>query len=52
MVGHNALYIALGFVSLHFVDDGEASLNEDAPDGYQLAALLCFFLFVDNLVDG
>ena len=50
MVGHNALYIAVGFVWLHFVDDGEASLNEEAPDGYQLTELLCFFLFVDNLV--
>jgi hypothetical protein len=48
--GHNALYIAAGFVWLHFVDDGEASLSEEAPDGYQLVALLCFFLFVDNLV--
>ena len=50
MLGHNALYIAVGFVWLHFVDDGEATVNEQAPDGYQLAALLCFFLFVDNLV--
>lgn len=50
IVGHNALYIAVGFVWLHFVDDGEASANEEAPDGYQLAALLSFFLFLDNLV--
>ena len=50
MVGHNALYIAVGFVWLHFVDDGEASVNKEAPDGYPLAALLCFFLFLDNLV--
>ena len=50
MVGHNALYIAVGFVWLHFVDDGEASVNEEAPVGYQWAALFCFFLFVDNLV--
>jgi hypothetical protein len=50
MLGHNALYLAVGFVWLHVVDDGEASVNEEAPDGYQLAALLCFFLFVDNLV--
>jgi hypothetical protein len=50
MVGHNALYIVVGFVWLHFVDDGEAGVNEEAPDRYQLAALLCFFLFVDNLV--
>jgi hypothetical protein len=45
-----ALYIAVGFVWLHFVDDGEVSVKEEAPDGYQLAGLLCFFLFVDNLV--
>jgi hypothetical protein len=50
MVGHNALYIAVGFVWLHFVDDGEATVNKEAHDGYQLAALLCLFLFVDNLV--
>jgi hypothetical protein len=50
MVGHNALYIAMGFVWLHFVDDGDATVNEEAPYGYQLAALLCFFLFLDNLV--
>jgi hypothetical protein len=34
MVGHNALYTAVGFVWLHFVDDGEATVNEEAPDGY------------------
>jgi hypothetical protein len=50
MVGHNALYIAVGFVWLHFVDDREATVNKEAPDRYQVAALLCSFLFVDNLV--
>jgi hypothetical protein len=45
----HALYSG-GIVWLPFVDDGEASVNEEAPDGYQLAALLRFFLFVDNLV--
>ena len=28
MVGHNALYIAAGFVWLHFVDDGEADREQ------------------------
>ena len=44
-----ALYSG-GIVWLHFVDDGEATVNKEAPDRYQVAALLCFFLFVDNLV--
>ena len=50
MVGHNALYIAVGFVWLYFVDNGEATVNKEVPNRYQVAALLCFFLFIDNLV--
>jgi hypothetical protein len=50
MLGHNVLYIAVGFVWLYFVDDGDATVNEEAPYGYQWAALLCFFLFLDNVL--
>jgi hypothetical protein len=40
MLGHNVLYIAVGFVWLYFVDDGDATVNEEAPYGYQWAG--CF----------
>jgi hypothetical protein len=42
MVGHNALYISVGFVWLHFVDDGEPGVNEETPDGYQFGGALFF----------
>jgi hypothetical protein len=37
-------------VKLPVVDDREATVNEEAPESYQLAALLAYFLFLDNLV--
>lgn len=45
-----ALYIAVGFVWPSFVDEGEVTVNKKVPDLSQFAALLCFFLFVDNVL--
>ncbi len=55
VLGHNALYITVGFVWLFFADDGAAGeevtiRQDDGPYGYQLAALLCFLIFADNLL--
>jgi hypothetical protein len=55
VLGHNALYITVGFVWLFFADDGaageEATIRQDdRPYGYQLAAMLCFLIFADNLL--
>jgi hypothetical protein len=55
VLGHNTLYIAVGFVWLSFADDGrageEASIRESARSyAYQVAALLCFLIFADNLL--
>jgi hypothetical protein len=49
------LYIAVGFVWLSFADDGvtgdEATIRESAGSyAYQVAALLCFLTFADNLL--
>jgi hypothetical protein len=50
VLGHNALYIAVGFVWLTFTDDGttgdEVTIHQsDGSDAYQVVALLCFLLF-------
>ena len=55
VLGHNALYIAVGFVWLSFADDGptgdEATIRESAGSyAYQVAALLCFLTFADNML--
>ena len=55
VLGHNALYITVGFVWLFFADDGSAGdevtiRQDDGPYGYQLAAMLCFLIFADNLL--
>jgi hypothetical protein len=55
VLGHNALYITVGFVWLFFADDGAAGdevtiRQDDGPYGYQLAAMLCFLVFADNLL--
>jgi len=56
VLGHNALYITVGFVWLFFADDGaaggEATIRQDeGPYIYQLAAMLCFLIFADNLLE-
>ena len=55
VLGHNALYIAVGFVWLFFADDGAVGEEEmvrqnNGPYAYQLAAMLCFLVFADNLL--
>ena len=55
VLGHNALYVAVGFVWLFFADDGAAGeevtiQQDDGPYIYQLAAMLCFLIFADNLL--
>ena len=57
VLGHNALYVTVGFVWLFLADDGAAGeeitiRQDDRPYGYQLAAMLCFLIFADNLVGG
>ena len=49
--GHNILYIAVGFAWLRFADDGEATIRpNDGASAYQLAAMLSFLIFADNLL--
>jgi len=55
VLGHNALYVAVGFVWLFFTDDGmmdeeAVARRDDRLYGYQLAAMLCFLIFADNLL--
>ena len=55
VLGHNALYVTVGFVWLFFADDGaagqEITIRQDhRPYGYQLAAMLCSLIFADNLL--
>jgi hypothetical protein len=55
LLGHNALYIAVGFVWLTFADDSAAGdgatlRRSDGAYAYQVTALLCFLIFADNLL--
>jgi hypothetical protein len=55
VLGHNLVYISVGFIWLTLVDDDvsedEVVIRErDSTYGYQLAALLCFALFADNVL--
>jgi hypothetical protein len=51
MLGHNFLYIAVGFAWLCFADDGQATIRRsDGAYAYQLAAMFCFLIFADNLL--
>jgi hypothetical protein len=52
-LGHNILYVAIGFVWLSFTDDGEEEVTirqGDGGYGYQVAALVCFVVFADNVL--
>src|SRR5215469_16261450 len=52
-LGHNALYILAGLICFHWLkNDEEESTSADEPSrvGYNFAALLFFFLFLDNLL--
>jgi hypothetical protein len=54
IMGHNALYILVGLIWLSFVDHGEdeenLTIRPNPPHSYQYAGMLCFLLFVDNLL--
>ena len=53
VLGHNILYVAIGFVWLSFTDDGEEEVTirqGDGGYGYQVAALVCFVVFADNVL--
>ena len=52
-LGHNILYITVGFAWLSFADDGLTKEDVVIREGhracsYQVAALLCFAMFADN----
>jgi hypothetical protein len=52
-LGHNALYILVGFLSFRWLTHEEEESNtveEYSRNGYNIAALLLFFLFLDNLL--
>jgi Resolvase, N terminal domain len=57
VLGHNAVYITVAFVWLSFTDDGtmdeeEVARRDDRLYGYQLAAMLCFLIIADFMVEG
>jgi len=54
-LGHNAVYLLAGFLCFcwlkHEEDEEEpATVQKHSREGYNLAALLFFFLFLDNLL--
>jgi hypothetical protein len=53
-LGHNILYVTVGLVWIHLAEygaTGEATIRQDPePYGYQLGAMLCFLIFLDNLL--
>jgi hypothetical protein len=53
-MGHNALYTLVGLIWLSFVDHGEdgenLTIRPSPPHSYQYAGMLCFLLFVENLL--
>ena len=54
ILGHNALYILVGFIWLSFLDHGDdeesPTLRRNPTQSYLYAGMLCFLLFTDNLV--
>ena len=54
ILGHNALYILVGFIWLSFVDHGDdeesPTLRPNPTQSYLYAGMFCFLLFTDNLV--
>ena len=55
LLGHNILYIIVGFVWLSFADDGvtdeEITIRQGHGEyAYQVTALVCFLIFADNLL--
>jgi hypothetical protein len=57
VLGHNILYITIGLVWLYFADDAAAEeattiRKGHGGHGYQIAALVCFVVFADNVLRG
>jgi hypothetical protein len=55
VLGHNILYVAIGFVWLSFTDDDateeEVTIRQGHGGyGYQVAAQVCFVVFADNVL--
>jgi hypothetical protein len=55
VLGHNILYVAIGFAWLFFVSPGppgeeDITIREDPPQRHEFAAMLCFLLFAHNLL--
>ncbi len=56
-LGHNTVYILVGFLCFcwlkHEEDEEESTtVQKHSREGYNIAALLFFFLFLDNLLRG
>jgi hypothetical protein len=52
-LGHNVLYVLVGLICFHWLKNHEeesTSVDEHSRVGYNFAALLFFFLFLDNLL--
>src|SRR5262249_11178131 len=52
-LGHNALYILVGLLCFRWLKhetEESTTADQHAQDGYNIAALLFFFLFLDNLL--
>jgi hypothetical protein len=55
VLGHNLLYVAIGFAWLYFADAGAAEepvtiRQGHGGYGYQIAALVCLAVFADNML--
>jgi hypothetical protein len=56
VLGHNILYIVIGFIWLSFVSPGrpgekDITMRKDTPQRYELAAMVCFLLFAHNVLE-
>jgi hypothetical protein len=57
VLGHNILYIVIGFIWLSFVSPGppgeeeNITIRKDTPQRYELAAMVCFLLFAHTLLE-
>src|SRR5262249_49582037 len=53
-LGHNALYVLAGLLCFcwlkHDKEEAAATVNKHSREGYTFAALIFFFLFLDNLL--
>jgi hypothetical protein len=55
LLGHNAVYLLAGFLFFCWlkheeVEEALTTVQKRSREGYNLAALLFFFLFLDNLL--